>query len=212
MTNDASRERANRAYHHGDLRNALIAAGRELLAEEGLAGLDLRKVARRAGVSHAAPYRHFADKQALLAAIAEDGFHQLATHVAAALADAPEDIQLQLIALGWAYVEFALDHPAHTRAMFSGLTAEQGPYPTLYAASKVAFNYTVQTIYRGQAQGVVKPGDPIELTLVTWSQIHGLAMLLLEDQIPEARGNRAVARQIVELCIQTLYGGLRTED
>src|SRR5215212_4914161 len=87
---------ATKRYHHGDLRNALIRAGQELLAQEGIAGLDMRKVARAAGVSHAAPYRHFADKQALLAAIAEDGFYQLAEGMDAAIGQAPTNAAAQL--------------------------------------------------------------------------------------------------------------------
>ena len=199
---------SSKTYHHGDLRNALIAAARDLLAEEGVSGLDLRKVARRAGVSHAAPYRHFADKQALLAAIAEDGFRQLGTRVADAGAGAGADPRSQLLALAWAYVEFALDYPAHMREMFSGLTIDRATYPSLYAASKAPFNLTIEAIGRGQACGALAAGDPIQCTLATWAQIHGLAMLLLEDQIPEARGDRDVALQLVRVCIDALYYGL----
>src|SRR4051812_30727887 len=127
---------APKRYHHGDLRNALIRAGQELLAAEGITGLDLRKVARAAGVSHAAPYRHFADKQALLAAIAEDGFYQLAQDIDDAIQQAPTTAAAQLEQLARAYVQFALDHPAHMREMFSGLTGEHAAYPQLHAAAK----------------------------------------------------------------------------
>src|SRR6476659_4036663 len=98
-------------YHHGDLRNALIQAGQAILAAEGAAGLDLRKVARAAGVSHAAPYRHFADKQALLAAIAEEGFYQLTEGMDAAIGQAPASAADQLEQLAHVYVQFAIDHP-----------------------------------------------------------------------------------------------------
>src|SRR6516164_3531446 len=83
-------------YHHGDLRHALIQAGLEMLSEGGAAALDLRKVARRAGVSHAAPYRHFADKQALVAAINEEGFRRLAERIQLTLRGAPGDTFEQL--------------------------------------------------------------------------------------------------------------------
>ena len=198
----------SKTYHHGDLRNALIAAARVLLTEEGVGGLDLRKVARRAGVSHAAPYRHFADKQALLAAIAEDGFQQLGARVSKALDGAGNEPQRRLLALAWAYVEFALDNPAHMREMFSGLTIDRATYPSLYAASKVPFTLTIAAITQGQEAGALAAGDPIHRTLAVWSQIHGLAMLLLEDQIPEARGDRDVAHQLVRVCIDALYHGL----
>src|SRR5579871_5249220 len=94
-------------YHHGDLRHALIQAGLEMLSEGGAAALDLRKVARKAGVSHAAPYRHFADKQALVAAINEEGFRQLAERVQSTLQAAPDDAFEQLQGVARAYVLFA---------------------------------------------------------------------------------------------------------
>src|SRR5713101_5210209 len=93
-------------YHHGDLRYALIQAGLELLSEGGAAALELRKVARRAGVSHAAPYRHFADKQTLVAAINEEGFRRLAERIRSTLREAPDDPFEQLQAIARAYVQF----------------------------------------------------------------------------------------------------------
>src|SRR6266700_5995996 len=96
MNTDMDRKRP-KTYHHGDLRNALIQAGLEMLSESGAAALDLRKVARKAGVSHAAPYRHFADKQALIAAINEEGFHRLAERIQATLHDVPDEPFEQLL-------------------------------------------------------------------------------------------------------------------
>src|SRR5713101_10130495 len=94
-------------YHHGDLRNALIQAGLEMLSEGGAAALDLRKVAREAGVSHAAPYRHFADKQALIAAINEEGFRRLAERIQCALREVSDGAFEQLQAIARVYVQFA---------------------------------------------------------------------------------------------------------
>jgi AcrR family transcriptional regulator len=195
-------------YHHGDLRNALIRAGQALLAEEGIAGLDLRKVARAAGVSHAAPYRHFADKQALLAAIAEEGFYQLAEGMDAAIGHAPATAIAQLEQLAHAYVYFALEHPAHMREMFSGLTVKRAAYPQLHAAAKQAFQRVVQVIECGQAQGEIGPGAPADLSMVTWAQIHGIAMLLIEDQLPGVKGDDQAIAGLIAHCIRTLYAGL----
>jgi AcrR family transcriptional regulator len=200
--------RASKRYHHGDLRNALLQAGLALLAEEGIAGLDMRKVARAAGVSHAAPYRHFADKQALLAAIAEDGFRQLASRMDAAIGQAPTNAGDRLEQLAHAYVRFALDHPAHMREMFSGLTAERAAYPGLYVAAKQAFQRVVQVIERGQARGEIGPGDPTNLSMVAWTQIHGIAMLLIEDQLPGVKGDEQAVSGLIAHCMRTLYGGL----
>src|SRR5215472_6702206 len=121
-----------RAYHHGDLRHALIQAGLELLAEGGARELDLRKVARRAGVSHAAPYRHFADKQALIAAITEEGFRLLAKQIQVTLSEVPEEPFEQLLGIARAYVHFAKAHPWLMREMFSGLTLERETFVSLH--------------------------------------------------------------------------------
>jgi AcrR family transcriptional regulator len=199
---------ASKRYHHGDLRNTLIQAGQEILAQEGIAGLDLRKVARAAGVSHAAPYRHFADKQALLAAIAEHGFYQLAQAMDTAIEQARATAVDQLEQLAHAYVRFALDHPAHMREMFSGLTVERAAYPQLHAAAKQAFQRVVQVIERGQAQREIGSGAPADLSMVTWAQIHGIAMLLIEDQLPGVKGDEQAIARLIAHCIRTLYAGL----
>src|SRR5438309_5059384 len=100
-----------RPYHHGNLRQALIDAALELIEERGVAALTLREVARRVGVTHAAPQRHFADRGALVAALAEQGFRGLAAHVETVRATSrPKDSADQLRALGIAYIEYALDH------------------------------------------------------------------------------------------------------
>jgi AcrR family transcriptional regulator len=206
--NSTPAERESKRYHHGDLRNALIRAGQALLAREGIAGLDMRKVARAAGVSHAAPYRHFADKQALLAAIAEDGFRQLAGRMDAAVQLAPASARDQLEQLARAYVWFALDQPAHMREMFSGLAMERAAYPELHAAAKAAFQRVVQVVATGQARREIGPGDPADLSTVAWTQIHGVAMLLLEDQIPHVKGDEQAIDRLIAQCMHALYDGL----
>lgn len=202
-------QQPKRAYHHGDLRNTLVQAGLELLAEEGLGGLELRKVARRAGVSHAAPYRHFADRQALLAAIAEEGFHRLSEEISAALAAAPDDAIVQLECTGQAYVEFARNNLALIREMFSGLTLDRKSDEALYAASKHVFWQIAEIMRRGQERGMISQADPNEQTFVMWSMIHGLAMLMIENQIPVEYSE--ATEETVKLFIRTLYNGLKRE-
>ncbi len=194
-------------YHHGDLRRALVSAGIELLAEGGAAGLDLRKVARRAGVSHAAPYRHFEDKRALLAAIAEEGFMRLTNQLREAVADVPP--QSQLLALAQAYVHFALAEPALMREMFSGLSIDRMAYPSLHAASKVAFNVLLDVVKREQEAGTWVRDDPEKMVLVMWSMLHGLAMLLLENQMPMVTVDPAGVDDIIQRCVARLYDGVR---
>lgn len=202
-------DRMTKRYHHGDLRNELIRAGKTILAQEGVAGLDLRKVARAAGVSHAAPYRHFADKQALLAAIAQEGFEQLAAQMGAALQASTGDTAAQLTSLAQAYAGFGIAYPAHMREMFSGLSIQRVTYPALHAAAKSAFRIVLHVVEQGQACGELRPGEPDDLAVVVWSQIHGVAMLLIEDQIMGVKDDQVAVEQLVAGCVHALYDGLR---
>ena len=197
-----------KAYHHGDLRNALIQAGLELLAEGGAEALDLRKVARRAGVSHAAPYRHFADKQALIAAITEEGFRRLAEQIQATLHEVPDEPFEQVLGVALAYVRFAQAHPWLMREMFSGLAIEREAFASLHAASKSVYRLYTEVIRRGQEDGKIVEGDPAALAGVLWSVLHGLAMLIIEQQMrPYADGTEGSER-VTRYAIEVLYGGL----
>ena len=197
----------SKPYHHGDLRRALISAGIELLGEGGAAALDLRKVARKAGVSHTAPYRHFEDKRALVAAIAEEGFGRLTERLKEAASNVAPD--LQLVAVTRAYVDFALTEPALMREMFSGLTIDRMAYPTLHEASKAAFAVVIEIVKRGQADGTFIQTDPETLGLVMWSMCHGLAMLLLENQMPMVTVEPTGIDEMIKQSVATLYEGIR---
>lgn len=196
-----------KAYHHGDLRNALIQAGLELLAEGGARELDLRKVARRAGVSHAAPYRHFADKQTLIAAINEEGFHRLAERIQGSLQAASDEPFEQLLAVALAYVYFAQENPWLMREMFSGLTIEREAFTDLQVASKTVYHFYAKIIRHGQVSGKIVDGDPAALAGVFWSALHGLAMLIIEKQMsPYIDGPEGI-EHFTRYTIQTLYDG-----
>ena len=196
-----------KSYHHGDLRNALIQAGLDLLAEGGVQELDLRKVARRAGVSHAAPYRHFADKQALIAAINEEGFHLLAERIRSTLREVSDEPVEQLLGVALAYVRFAKENPWLMREMFSGLTIERETFESLHTASKSVYRLYAEVIRRGQESGKIVDGDPTALAGVLWSVLHGLAMLIIENQMrPYADGPEGTER-VTRYTIEVLYGG-----
>src|SRR5512145_1376691 len=112
---------ATKNYHHGDLKNALIQAGVDILAKEGVEGLTLRKVAQRAGVSHNAPYSHFSDKQSLLAAISTEGFRQLYEQLTETVSLYPNDPKRQLHEGAWTYAQFAINNKDIFKIMFSGI-------------------------------------------------------------------------------------------
>lgn len=198
-------------YHHGDLRQSLIEAALELITEKQDAKtLSLREVARRVGVSHAAPYRHFADKEALLAAVAEEGFHLLLSYLRDAMAQVSSDPVRRLQASGVGYVRFAIAHPSHYRVMFSALQADCLDYPGLQESGDQAFAVMVNEITAGQAAGRMKAGDPQQLAWISWSLVHGLAMLLIERQLPLADEQDIVA--LTELATQFSMEGLRLTD
>ena len=190
----AEKKTVAKPYHHGNLKNALIRAGIEILSTEGARGLSLRKVARRAGVSHAAPYAHYADKQALIAAISTEGYRRLYDAVAGAARRHAGDPLRQLVESAWAYVRFALDEPDHFRITLSGLVEKEKDYPAFVEIAQKSFGAVVDVIAGCQAAGVLDPGPPELMAATVWAQVHGLALLLLEDQLPHAVLDRYTAR------------------
>ena len=163
------------AYHHGDLRSALVEAGLAILAEGGdLGALSLREAARRAGVSAMAPYRHFADKDALLAAVATVGFERLAAALRAA--DAAASPVAALKAQGVAYVAFACARPSLFRLMFgAGAPAKADELAT---AANATFKLLADRVAT-----VAPPHEAIDRTLADWALVHGLAMLAVDGQL-----------------------------
>jgi AcrR family transcriptional regulator len=161
-------------YHHGDLKRALLEAALEMLDEEGTEGVGLRELARRVGVSAAAPYRHFRGRQALLEAVATEGFGRFSAMMAAKEQDLPEIEQLP--AMAEAYVRFALVQPALFRLMFSRQVDKTGNR-ALHDAAIEAY----ASLAKAAAREV--PDAPSEGAVIAWSFVHGLAMLLLDEQI-----------------------------
>lgn len=177
------------SYHHGDLRQALISAALAILKTKDAKSLSLREVARQAGVSHTAPYRHFTDKAALLASVAEEGFVEFGKYLQTAVDHAGGDPLKSLQETGVAYVRYALEHPTHFRVMFSSVLAEDLTGSchdnTLDTVAKGTFQILVDIIKAGQTSGVIRAGDPDFLALGAWATTHGLSMLLLDEMLPE---------------------------
>ena len=176
------RKPTRRSYHHGDLRRVLIATALELAEEQDVSNLTLREVARRAGVTHSAPYHHFPTKESLLAAVAEEGFRALyAAQLEAVEQAGPNPID-RLQALGVAYVRFAVAHKGHFRVMYR--TDKEGwtDYPSVLAVSQQSFVLLTTTaeearIARGQDV------DLLEMSLAAWSVVHGLATLWVDGPL-----------------------------
>jgi AcrR family transcriptional regulator len=184
-------------YHHGDLKNALIEAGAEILSKEGVSGLSLRKVASRAGVSHAAPYAHFTDKQALIAAISTEGYCRLYEKLTAVVQKYQLDPLRQFVEVAWAFIEFARDDPDLFKVTFSSVIEKEKDFPAFVEMTRKNFQLLVVLVEACQAAGVLKPGLADEMAVSIWSLVHGLASLLIEDQISHALLDRLTIRELL---------------
>ena len=201
-------------YHHGDLRRALVDAALALVSEEQDWGFSLREVARRAGVSHNAPYKHFADKRDLLAAVAAAGFEALRARLLAAVAQT-RSADAALLAIGMAYMRFGLENPAHYRLMFGPtLTAAEGGLPAVTAQAAAGAKMVLQeAVLRGAQEGcfAASPDNQAELdlaALTAWSLVHGLTMLAI-DGLAKTGAPSSLPDPVIAGSVRALLDGLR---
>lgn len=195
-------QKARTTYHHGDLKNALTSAALSLVAEKGPKGFTLTEAARRAGVSAAAPYRHFADKASLLAAVAEQGFVELHADLAEAAARVT-DPKERVAELGRVYVRWAVAHPDHYQVMF-GVESLKSEEPTVAAAGERAFGELLGAITACQQAGIAAGSDPLELAAPLWSLVHGIASLAIGGQLREVGVERA-PEELVDGVVAQLF-------
>jgi AcrR family transcriptional regulator len=192
---------AKRPYHHGDLRAALIRAALLLIEEHGVKGLALSDAARLAGVSVAAPYRHFKDKEALLAEISADGFVLFRDALEQASRNNPRDKVKRLVEMGVAYVEFALQHRSHFKVMWEG-GISKAKYPQVGQTA-----YEAYLLLEKAALDLLPAAQPAaQQTLVStaWSVVHGYATLTLEAELPvagTAQNGKKLLRQSLHLLL-----------
>ena len=186
-TNDLKNNR--KKYHHGALRTALVAAGLEILEEQGLDGLSLRAIAARVGVSHTAPKNHFDGLKGLLTAIATEGFRRHAEAMTAGLTDAatPED---RLRASVRGYQRFAEENPALFQLMFSPILCDHAD-PDLQAAASASYGVLRRVATGLDWPGADGPDRQRRTELMLWSFVHGHAMLTVTGQLPTTPDGRA---------------------
>jgi AcrR family transcriptional regulator len=194
----ARRSDKDRAYHHGDLRNGLLESARAILEEQDLSALTLRAVARRAGVSHAAPYRHFPNHEALLVELGLEGFAELRQFIVeAGKVGGPESERIANI--GAAYMRFVAKRPAVARLMFGPQLPHREKFPALTVAADAI----------GTEIGAAL-SDP-NLGLAVWAAVHGLAMLVLENVIDlgQRRSGLHVLPSRSEILLRSLFATKR---
>jgi AcrR family transcriptional regulator len=200
-----------KTYHHGELRKSLIEAGLDILSEKGAEAMSLRAVARKAGVSQTAPYRHFADKDELLAAISEEGFMELSNRLSETITqyDTPDE---QLIQTGVTYVQFAMDKPEHHKVMFGGMVNMENEHASLRKVSDEAFGKLAALVTAGQSQKSFREENPAMSTLATWSLVHGLSVLLLNKHIDLSQFGTDDAKPLAEFCTRMLKNGWKPRN
>jgi len=194
-----------KAYHHGNLREALIAAALKEIAKSGPDGFSLREVARRAGVSAPAVYRHFADKEQLLAAVAAECSQRIGAAMAEAVATAPDDPLERFRARSIAYVQFAVSHPEHFRAMSVPNLWDRLPAEAR-AASEAAQELQRADVVRGQEDGTIAMFPIDDILLAAPAAVHGIAAFTVEGRLGDVDAKRAT--ELANMITAVLAAGL----
>ena len=192
----------SKPYHHQNLREALLAETAVMIAEGGVDSVTMRGLAQRVGVSRTAPYRHFADKAALLTAVAEDGFKRLQQKMSAATNG--ENALQDFFQMGQAYIYFAVENPTHYHLMFGPDGFQRTDDEQLTTVADEAFIVLQDMIELCQQEGFLKAGDPCLLGYATWAMVHGTASLLIDRQTHDDID----VETFIEISYQTLATGM----
>jgi AcrR family transcriptional regulator len=199
------KKRADR-YHHGDLSRALLTEAVRTIQAQGVERLSLRTVAGRLGVSQTALYRHFADKNALLAAVGREGFRMLRLALTAAW-DEHGRGRAGFEAMGVAYVTFAVTHPSHYRVMFGVFIESSAKDPDFVAESTAAFQVLVNSLIEQQHSGLVRQDDPVLLARMVWALVHGIAMLAIDGRLRDDPNGDTLNRYAIERLRDAIRAG-----
>ena len=186
-----------RPYHHGNLRRALLDEALRTVRREGVEGVTLREIGARLGVSRTALYRHFADKRALLAAVATEGFRTLRQQLVGAWEDGGRG-RAAFESMGYAYVRFAVANPSHYRVMFGGFVEPKACDPELAAEAAGAFQALVDALAALQRDVLVRGDETVQMARFVWAVVHGVAMLAIAGQLREPGAVEAVTRYAIE--------------
>jgi AcrR family transcriptional regulator len=199
------RRAAIRPYHHGNLRRALLDHALVMIRRGGADALTLREIGAGVGVSRSALYRHFADKRALLAAVATEGFRTLREQLVAAWEDRGRG-RAAFEGMGEAYVRFAIANPAHYRVMFGGAIDPKIGDRELAIEASGAFQALVDALTSLQRAGIVRNDEPLQMARFVWAVVHGVAMLGIDGQLPE----RGAVTRLTAYAIERLGTGIKT--
>ncbi|HYO83978.1 MAG TPA: TetR/AcrR family transcriptional regulator [Bryobacteraceae bacterium] len=197
--------KSERSYHHGNLRRALLDEALATIRAEGVDRLTLREIGTRVGVSRTALYRHFADKRALLAAVATEGFRALRQQLATAWEEGGRGLPA-FEAMGAAYVRFATENASHYRVMFGGFVDPEADEPELAREAAGAFQALEDALSALQGDNAVRADDTVQMARFVWAVVHGIAMLAIDERLREP----GAVDQLMRYAVQRLQTGIRT--
>jgi AcrR family transcriptional regulator len=187
----------SKRYHHGNLRRALLDEALATIRAEGVAALTLREIGARVGVSRTALYRHFADKGALLTAVATEGFRTLRQQLVTAWEEGGRG-SAAFQAMGAAYIRFAAANPSHYRVMFGSFVAPGNQDSELAAEAVGAFQALVDALAALQRDGAIRGDDTVLMARFVWSVVHGVAMLAIDGRLHEPGGVEELMRYALD--------------
>ena len=196
------------SYHHGDLRAALLEAALEIITEHGPQKLTIREVARKACVSHTAPYRHFANKDDLIVAVVKQGFELMTQTMLDKKNAAEPDPISQFAASGTAYVDFALQHPAYYRVMYSGDLLTSTGQHTLQHTSAETFAELVSDVRTCQELGIIRTGNPTLQALSLLCTIHGFVTMVIDNRVGSLLGDDYRVDEIRDVILAAIFQGI----
>lgn len=196
-----------RSYHHGNLRRALIDEALATIQAEGVEALTLRSIGARIGVSRSALYRHFADKRALLTAVATEGFTALRRMLVTAWEEGGRN-GAAFRAMGAAYVRFAIENPSYYRVMFGGFVDQESRDPELAREAMAAFQALVDALASLQRDSILRDDDTVLMARYVWALVHGMAMLGIDGHLREP----GAAEQLVDYAVERLHTGIAVND
>ena len=207
-TDNASVTDKRRKYHHGDLYNALIESGSDVIKSKGLKGLSLREVAKTLGVSHTAPYRHFKDKNALMLAIAQKEYDRLGLKMQHIATQEHRPALDRIVDCGCAYVEHTLENPEFASLMFSG-QYKSGKAHQFSHEDNSCFQIFVDLFNAAQSEGQLRQ-EPSQLqALCLWTSMHGLMMLFVSGQIQSAANNKEQVLKLARVMQANILTGFK---